>query len=185
LADKNNAADLNEIAARGNQARQTVAASGEQTRQNINTRETGIRGRAAAVATQKPKSELERMRRVYNNANQFIADNPDLADYIEVDGPSGSVKIDEVGSGTFLGIGDGLSEEDRQTMYDAIYEGGVLETPVVEAKPGTATVKGKPPSAKPPAPAAATKVIIQRSPSTGRTRHSKDGGKTWIEGAPK
>lgn len=61
----------------------------------------------------------------------------------------------------------------------AIRRNSIMTSQPVGVSPGSRYVQPQPPQAGP-----STAPVIQRSPSTGKTRYSLDGGKTWNPGLP-
>lgn len=96
-----------EIAQRGSEARTTKS--------TMPATATKAGSKSSANA-----DELARMRRLYNNANQALAQHPEWKKFIKVESPTKPVTVAAEGTGSFLGMGKGLTKEERGKIIKAL-----------------------------------------------------------------
>ena len=170
--DARNAGNLEAIGARGDEARETKQV---------------VPGKNTATTDTKPESPTQHKVALQLRANEYVQAHPEHADFVKTNPNTGMVEITPPSTNWY----GGTSGPDKKTYDDIVahMKGG--------AEPGKSPAQSKtdkkvPPAIKPnndgknkgsvvePTNSGAKKIITQRSPSTGKTRTSTDGGKTWV-----
>lgn len=107
------------IRSRGEETRKNIGAQGEETRKTQEAR---------------PSTPAQEAVAVVNRANDFVATNPDLAQWIEVDPDTKAVRITPPSNETtYFGRRKGPTPEEYQKIRDGIY--GAKRTTPTTAKP--------------------------------------------------